>query len=107
MKRIFLVVAGLTLSAQVMATGAIDLKPGTVKFVADNNLSVPDPIKDNQKTGLNWMVAPGCGAGDHTVGGLPIKCTGSKPSDVKLYVDTVSQANFYYCINHFEDPFCQ
>ena len=110
MKRIFLVVSGLMLSAQVMATGTPGLKPTTVNFIQENKLTLPEPIFDNQKTGLNWMVAPGCPADGkpHTVGGLNIgKCSGNKLADVTTYTDMVAGANFYYCLNNPNDSLCQ
>lgn len=118
MKKTLLVVFGLALASQVKADSPVSLKPATVKFVTDNSIIVPDPIFDNQKTGLNWMVQPGCPADGkiHTVGGLKLVdpknpqkslCTSDQTENVKSYVSLVSTANFYYCVNHFSDPVCQ
>lgn len=110
MKRVYIVLTGLLLAAQVMATGSSGLKPATVNFLQQNNITTPQPMFDNQATGLNWMVSPGCPADgrSHTVGGINIgKCSGDKSADVTNYTNMVAGANFYYCLNNPSASLCQ
>jgi len=108
MKRIMLAALTLTLAAQVMATGTVDLTPAAKQFADSNSVSLPDPFFDNQKQGFNWMVQPGCSAGDHKVGGIAIKCTGKKVDDLNKYVGLVGSTNYFYCTNvKPSDPACQ
>jgi hypothetical protein len=108
MKTLLLAALTLGIAAQVLATGAIDISPQTSDFLTSIKLVAPDPVSDAQKKGLNWMFSPGCAAGNHTVGGVSIKCGGDKTADMRLYIGTVNTTNFYYCtaVAKPDDPFC-
>jgi hypothetical protein len=108
MKKLLLAALTLGVAVQVLATAAVDISPQASSFLTQNKLPKPDPISDPQVKGLNWMFSPGCAAGNHTVGGVAIKCSGDKTADMRLYIGTVNTTNFYYCtaVAQPNDPFC-
>jgi hypothetical protein len=91
MKKIFLALLLLGIAAQVKA----DLNSKTSQWLGSHNIAVPGGLTSNQQTGLNWMVTPGCTAGAHTVGGIPVTCSGDKVADINNYLNMAVATNLY------------
>jgi hypothetical protein len=72
-----------------------ELNSKTAQWLNSHSISVPDGLTSNQQTGLNWMVNTGCTAGSHTVGGIPLSCTGDKVGDVNNYLNMAVATNLY------------
>lgn len=92
MKKIF-IFAALLLSLTRWAKA--EYSDGTLAWLGDHKITIPDGMTSEQEKGLSWMVDNDCAPGKATVGGVLLDCSGDRVKDVNNYLNMVIATNLY------------